>query len=200
MKRTIKLSIWTALIVLVSQVNATDHKLSMNVNMVGAKAFELVINDLQGEVKISLLHSKGGMLYNEKFAPLSNGFFKRTFDLGLFPDGDYIIELKDDEKKQSLPLSIIDNKLTVNTAEKTIHFLPSVYKKDNLVRVNMAAFDDEYLEISILDAKDELVFATKLKGKESFGKVFDFSKTNKGAYQFLLSSKAGFISKEIVFD
>ena len=199
MKRTIKLSIWGALIVIANQLNATSFDSSFNVNMVGTKAFEMTVKNLRGDVKISLLNSKKGVIYKEDFTS-ANMSFKRTFDLSLFPDGNYTIELVDEEKSQSIPLSIVDNKLSVKTVEKAIHFLPVVYKKDNMVRVHMPALSAEYLDIAILNESDEIMYEEKLKGEKNLGKIFDFSKSYKGAYKILLGSNAGFVSKEIVID
>lgn len=200
MKRTIKLSIWGALIVFANHLNATIIDSSTDVNLVGSKSFELTMNNLKGNVKFSLLNSKQHVLYNENFVTTPNGILKKTFDLGLFPDGDYIIELTDSEKKQSLTISIDDNKLYVNKAEKTTHFLPVINKKNNIVRVNMPAFEEEYLEISIVNSEQTVVYQTRLNGNNTFGKVFDFSQAYRGTYKFQLSSKAGFVSKEIIIE
>jgi hypothetical protein len=200
MKKTMKLSLWGALIVFANHLSATGMESSLDVNMVGSKAFELTMNNLRGEVKISLLNSNQHVIYKETYTNSADVSFKRTFDLGLFPNGKYTIELMDEEKSQSFPLLIVDNKLTVKTAEKAVHFLPAIHKKDNIVTVHMPALTDSYLAISILDENDVIVFETKIKGKGNIGKIFDFSKTDKGAYKFLLSSKAGLVSKEIWID
>ena len=199
MKRTAKLSIWIALIVMASQLNATSFDSSINVNMVGTKAFELTVKNLRGDVQISLLNSKKGVIYKEDFVSTDMSL-KRTFDLGLFPDGNYTIELIDSEKSQSIPLSIEGNKLSVKAIERSVYFLPVVYKKDNMVRVHMPVLSSEYLDIAILNESDEIMYETELKGEQDLGKIFDFSKSFKGSYKFLLSSNAGFVSKEIVID
>lgn len=199
MKRTIKLSIWGALIILANQTNAISFDSSLEVKIVGSKVFELTMNNLKGDIKISILNTSQKILYSENFS-VSNVNFKRTFDLGSFPDGSYRIEFIDTEKSQSIPLSIKDDKLSINTTEKVVYFLPVVYKKDNMVSVQMPVLSAEYLDISILNESDEIMYEVKLKGERNLGKVFDFSKSYKGSYKFLLSSNAGFVSKEIQID
>lgn len=198
MTRTVKLSMWGALIVLASQLNATVLDSSFNVNVIGSKALELTMANVKGNLKISLLNTGNGVLYSEEFT--NSGSLKKIFDLGLIPDGNYKIQLLDSQKTLSFPISIEDNILSTNTLEKSVHFLAVVTKKNNRVSVNMPAFEEEYLDISILNSMNEVVYENRLKGKDSIGKIFDFSNTYSGKYQIHLMSKAGLVSKEIKID
>lgn len=198
MKNTIKLSIWAALIVLANQVSALGAGSSLDVNMTGSKTFELTMNNVKGDVQLQLKDAKNQVIYQKTIA--NQGSLKQTFDMGLFSDGAYKIELRDAEKIQSLPLNIENDELIVEVEKERTHFLPVVNQKGDFVSINMLALNGEALSIRILDSSNQVVFRETLAGDPNLGQRYDFSKTDKGEYTIQLTSAGTVTSKEITID
>jgi len=193
-----KLSIWAALIVLANLVNAADAESHLDVNMTGSKTFKLVMNNLIGDVKLSLKGEKNQIIYERTLT--NDGSLTKSFDMSLFSDGNYEIELIDDQKIQSFPIEIKNDLLAIHLDEKETHFLPVVSQKNRLVSVNMLALEGEDLSVKIFNSADEVVYDETLRGKRNLGQIYDFSKTVDGKYTFQLVSSGRTTIKEILID
>lgn len=197
MKNTIKLSIWAALIVLANQLTAASAGSYLEVNMTGAKTFELTLKDLKGNVTLSLKDDKRQILYTSTFL-VNDEKLKKGFDMNLFSDGRYEIELIDEQKMISIPIIIENDLLNIDLLEKDVRFLPVINQKDDLVSVNMLALEDEFLSIRVFNSANDVVYKETLRGEGNLGKRFDFSKTKEGTYEFQLTSKGNVITREII--
>lgn len=198
MKNVIKLKIWGALIVLASQVSVAETNPGFSVNVTGSKTFELALTNVKGDVNLFLRSEKGTVIYKNTIA--TNGSFRKSYDMNLFSDGSYVLELTDAEKGHSLPLIIEGNELQVQMEEQKTYFLPVVNQKDELVSVNMMALNGEDLSVTILNPRDEVVYNETLTGNAHIGKIFDFSTTVRGDYEFRLISNGKVITKAVTID
>lgn len=192
-----KLSIWAALIVLANQVTAASAGSYLDVNVTGTKTFELTLKDLKGNIRISLKDERKQTLYTNTFL-INKENTTKVFDMNLFSDGKYEIELLDAQKMISIPIVIENDLLSIDLLKKEIHFLPVINQKNDLVSVNMLALDEEFLSIRVFNSYNELLHKETLKGAGNLGRRFDFSKTEEGTYQFLLTSKGNSVTREIV--
>lgn len=196
MKNTIKLTICAALIVLAARVNALGTGSYLEVTRTGAKTFELTVNNIKGDVKLTLRNKKNEILYQNKLQ--NNGSLTQKFDMSLFSDGLYKIEFIDSEKSQLIPLVIEEDVVSINSDESTTLFFPVVNQKEDQVSVNMLALNGESLAVKILNPNDEVVYTEVITSDDNnLGKIYDFSRSNKGEYKIELISEGRYISKAV---
>jgi hypothetical protein len=191
----IKLSIWGALIVLASHVNASGESSSLNVVMTGTKSFDLSMDNVKGNVQLFLKNKKNQLIYEKTFN--NNESLVQSFDMNLFKDGTYIMHLADSQKTLSFTISIENDILNIDPEKQKTQFLPVVTQQENMVSVNMLALSEELLSIRVLNPENEVVHRKTLKGTGNLGQIYDFSKSQQGNYTFQVVTGGKKISKEI---
>ena len=194
MKR-IKKSIWVALIVLASQANATDVSSSLNVVKTGTKSFDLSMSNVRGNVQLFLKNDKNQGIYNRTFK--TNNSLRKRFDMSLFQDGVYTMELEDAQKVVSLTIVIENDTLTIDDTEQKTQFLPVIHLRDKIVSINKLALDDELVTIRVMDQFHELIHEKTLRGSGNLGQRYDFSQSLKGTYTFAVETGNKTIYREV---
>ena len=195
MKSIIKQSFWAVLIVLVAQVNAGGLEPISDSSKASSKTFELKLNNLKGKVQLSLRDRKNQVFYTKSIS--TDGSMHKQFDMSLFPDGNYELQLQDEEKRQVFPIEIVNDQLVFKFEDRLTHFFPVLNQKGSLVFVNMSALNDEQLSIQIYNDKNESIYKEVLSGSLNLGRIFDFSESRSGDYRFVLSSTGNVVSREV---
>lgn len=191
----IKLSIWGALTVFASHGFATELNSDLEILMTGSKSFEVSLVNLKGEVKYSFKNAKNQSLYRNTLQSVSS--VNKSFDLQLFPDGNYELEFNNGEKVCVLPIVIKNDEVDVLAKEAIFKYLPTLWQRDKRISVNWFAINDERLTINILDAEGEVLHKKTLEGKGNLGQMYDFSASPRGTYKFQLIGKGVTTTRKI---
>lgn len=117
------------------------------------------------------------------------GKYSKGFDLTALPNGDYYFELDKEVQIKIIPFKVSFKKVIFDKDTETTIFKPVVYVKNNKVYVSKLSFDNEVLEIKIINEGNEFVLSEKIeKIGDRLGKIYNFSTSEKGTYLIIIKS------------
>lgn len=149
------------------------------------KGSTLIIKDLEGIV-----------LYKEVIE--KTGAYSKGFDLNSLPNGDYLFELDSELKIVVVPFKVNSSEVVFNKESEESIYKPVLIKKNQMVYVWKAQFDESSLSYKIYYAEnDDLVLSEKFEEMEEVSKAYDFSTAKKGNYVFVFESKGRKYTKTV---
>ncbi len=184
MKTNWKKMMIAALVILYSGYGAYAFEDSLKVN--DRKSFDLVLTDVSNSTKITLTDQRNNILFEETVKD-GEGFMK-TFNMELLPSGRYKVEIENATLIKSFLVKVdVDTLLMTDAGMKEI-YKPVVAEKGSAVYVTQFSPENKPLYIAIFNDRNELLHEETLRGRIDLGKIYDFSKSESGAYRFYLES------------
>lgn len=163
--------------------SAMDDGLDVRIG-VNAKTIDLILQNSDGNIEVTIIDSKGFELYNEKF---QGSVFAKKFDFETLPNGDYFFEIEGQTRIKILPFSIAFN--YVNFDSKSIYYKPIVRMNNDEIIITKFAIGNESLDIYLLDEKLNLLYTEKLSGRSKLGRILDISGLLDGEYKLVMKSE-----------
>ena len=174
-----------AFIVLLVLLGSNAFAIDPVVTFTGVKKITVNLNNVNEKISINFRDTKGISLYSEDIKK-STQKFSKTFDVSDLPDGLYKVEIEDGIKISSYSFSVISNKILSGVVKKDEIFKPVFAERGKKVYVSKYNPQNTELKVTILDSNSQELYSENFKGKESLGKIYDFSKIQ-GDYTILVS-------------
>ena len=187
MKTAIKKSLVLVALLATATVSY-GNEISGNTNDGKGGTTNVTFKNVQKGSMLTIKDMHGLVLYKE--AIKKDGKYTKGFDLTSLPDGKYYFELNKDVEIEVVPFKVAASIVTFDKMAETIIFKPVVYLRDDKVYVSKMSLNDEILSISILSENNEVIFTdTIVKEGTILGKIYDFSKSQKGRYTIVMKTK-----------
>ena len=175
MKRVIKKSL-VLIIMLVTMISYADKNITNT-----EKVTNLKIENVKKGSVLTIKDTKGLILYTETIE--TSGDYNKRFDLTFLPDGDYFFELDKDVEIKIIPFQVKALNVIIKKEDKKTVFKPIVYYRNKKVYISRMSLTNEPLDVKIYFENGQLIKSEIVKKKGNFlGKVYDFSKAEKGNY------------------
>ena len=175
MKRVIKKSL-VLIIMLVTMISYADKNITNT-----EKVTNLKIENVKKGSVLTIKDTKGLILYTETIE--TSGDYNKRFDLTFLPDGDYFFELDKDVEIKIIPFQVKALNVIIKKEDKKTVFKPIVYYRNKKVYISRMSLTNEPLDVKIYFENGQLIKSEIVKKKGDFlGKVYDFSKAEKGNY------------------
>ena len=185
MKTIIKKITAIVLIAMITSVNLMAFEDSLKVN--SENSIDLVINDVNKKTSITFKDAQHNILFEQTINKTEK--YAKSFNVKLLPEGEYMVEISDDLRSKVLPISITENAVNIEYAQRHELYRPTVSEKGSKVYVSQFSPNCTPLYVAIYNKNNELVYEETLEGKMDLGKVFDFSNSYNGEYRFYLESQ-----------
>jgi len=185
-------------VMLLLNTNAFGNKKNSTVKIVNAerKVFTLNLKDARTKdyaVQISDVY--GVVLFEDEI--LASKKSSKIYDLSKLPAGKYEVEIEGDIFIRKQFVEILDNKLEVVGDEEIKVFKPFIELNENKIALNMFSHGNEPVQVSILDVKNEVLFAEKIEENMTIHKYYDLSQLPEGEYIVKVESQGNYFYKEI---
>lgn len=184
MKKLFKKSTIILLLFLATVVNANVNFANIRLFSENVKSLNLEMKNNDGVLNVFIKDIYGFELYKEQF----NGKeFSKRFDLGLLPNGNYIVEIEGQTKINVLPFNVSGTKVEVLEMEKELIHKPIIRIQNDLVYISKFSLTKDVLKIAFFDVDDSKLLEDNLGDKIMAGKIFSLAKLPKGAYRVIVT-------------
>jgi len=156
------------------------------IKIAGEKKVMVKMNYVSENTMLIIKEVVGSEVYSELIERSTKNYSK-TFNLSDFPDGEYAIEIEGSLKVVSFLLNVVNNKIALNDIVKTETFKPVLREKGDKVYVSKYNPENSYMDVTVFNTKNEVVYNETLRGKRNLERVYDFSKVS-GEYKIALSN------------
>ena len=178
MKNLFKTSVLGLLLLTATLPSANDTFKNIRLFSEKSKSLNLELNNNDGTLDVTIKDKLGVQLYSEHF----NGkLLTKKFDLGLLPDGEYIVEIEGLTKINVIPFKVTGSKVTVLEERKELIYKPIIRVDGDYVFVSKFSSNNSNLKIAFFDAEDNLLLEDKFDNKIAKGKVFNIGLLDKGS-------------------
>ena len=114
----------------------------------------------------------------------------KGFNLTSLPNGYYYYELEKDFEIKTIPFKVISSEVIFNKEKELTIFKPVVKIKDNLVLISRLSLNEKPLELTIYYVNNgDFIFSEKFENEKSIERVYNFSKSRKGAYKIVFKTE-----------
>lgn len=160
MKKTMRIFAVIAMTISASFVNANET--AFKADVIGVNKLKVEVLDIKGSFTYEVKSLNGEVLYSENS---DNGLLKMVFDLSQLDDGDYEINVKDEIKTRSLPITITSGKLVIVEKAMTKIFSPTIVQSDDLVTVKLLSNEQNDLSINVQTVNGRSLVEDKIDGQ-----------------------------------
>ena len=187
MKTAIKKSL--VLVALFTAVTVSyGNEISGNTNKGKGITTNVTFNNVKKGSILSINDANGLTLYQESIK--EDGEYAKGFDLTSLPNGNYYFELNKDVEIEVVPFTVTASLVTFDKMAEARIFKPVVYVKNKKVYISKMSLENEFLEIQILSESSEVLYAENIEKEGiTFGKIYDFSTSEKGTYIIVMKTK-----------
>ncbi len=187
MKTAIKKSL--VLVALFTAVTVSyGNEISGNTNKGKGITTNVTFNNVKKGSILSINDANGLTLYQESIK--EDGKYAKGFDLTSLPNGNYYFELNKDVEIEVVPFTVTASLVTFDKMAEARIFKPVVYVKNKKVYISKMSLENEFLEIQILSESSEVLYAENIEKEGiTFGKIYDFSTSEKGTYIIVMKTK-----------
>lgn len=194
MKNMFKSSIWLAMIVLATISKAGTTGSPVEIRVTGERTFSVSLSMESENVQVILKDMKGHALTRRTFR---DGITTLNFDLNDMKNGQYQLEVIDNEKMETLPIDLAPDHLIVDVDKTETYFFPIIFQNGSKVTISKWAPEKEQIYVTVVNARNRLVHQDIIEGTKHLGKRFDFSQVTKGTYRMRVNCKNYTLSKVI---
>ncbi len=185
MKNLIKKSLLAVVLFTTIISNATNINNNIRVNVIESKLIDLKLNNSDGNLKISVKDVSGAILYTEKF---EGNYFSKKYDLKTLPAGNYYFEIEGFTKISLMPFKITAKGLEFNGKIESTFYKPTVRQDGDLVFISKITFNEESLEISLVDDQLNTLYKEKLTDAINLRKTLNLINLKSGTYTVFTKS------------
>lgn len=149
--------------------------------------FDLVyVSDKASPVTVSIYNEEGERIHIQKIKGYAS--FMKSFDVSDLTDGEYIVEVENEEGKAK-------ELLRHSNSVESFNVLLSK-STDDKINVLVAGYDyDQPVELKIYDGDDRLIHTENINVGKDFMKTFNMSELNTEDVTFLVSNNKNFVYK-----
>lgn len=159
----------------VNVVPGINNKAVVHIENATVSKYEVEIHSINGEI----------VYYNEIKVP--SKAHSQAYDFSMIKDGEYILEIKDDNEKEVSTLNISNGKVKVLNQQKNVE--PFFTMKGDQLHLSYLNFAMEDVKLMVYDnSTNDLIYSKKLGGNFAVNHGLDFSKANGGKYNTVLVS------------
>ncbi len=148
----------------------------------GIATFEF--NDVEAGELLTIQSFDNEILYSEYID--KSGYYRKSYDLSLLQNGEYLIVLEKTELLESRSFTIKNGKV-ISVSDKTIVYRPTAHLIKNKLYVSQYTSMESKLEIELY-FKGNLIHNATAQGKGAIGKIFQLDLTEKGDYVVVMKS------------
>jgi len=186
MKNFLKISLIVAVFLTALGASASEKDFSLKVKSEKGKTVSFSINEAKN-INLSIYGKNNETLFDEQIN--SNGFFKRTYDLNAFPEGNYILEVETDAKLAQYQIRISGKTAVISEKAITEIFKPVLTKGDGFIALNISKLDKSPIEVQVFDENNIELFSETFTDETNFSKRFDTKRTNADRLTFIVRYK-----------
>ncbi|MBL6446276.1 hypothetical protein JMN32_08150 [Fulvivirga sp. 29W222] len=159
------------------------------------KFFVIIKNTDSSKVNVVLKDGNNFSLYKETY--INSDEYLKGFDLQSLPDGEYTLEIENNQRIEMFALSIINNKLSINKDSRLVIHKPSINQNGNKVDVALQKLQEAPLKLSILDNTNDIIFEDTLADNGNLTKRYDMSRLGPGSYTMRIDIAGKLFSQSI---
>ena len=183
--------LWTTLFV--SAYGTTPY---IKVTSYDQKKFFLIIKNTDSStVNVELKDVDNFRLYKE--TNIQNDEYLKGFDMQSLPDGEYILEIENNQQIEMFALSIINGKLSINRDSRLVIHKPSINQTGNKVDVALQKLHEEPSKLAILDNTNDIIYEDTLADNGNLTKRYDMSRLGPGSYTMRIDIAGKYFSQSI---
>ncbi|WP_221417948.1 hypothetical protein, partial [Fulvivirga kasyanovii] len=123
--------------------------------------------------------------------------YLKGFDMQSLPDGEYTLEIENNQRIEMFVLSIINDKLSINRDSRLVIHKPSINQSGNKVDVALQKTHEEPMKLSILDNTNDIIFEDTLADNGNLTKRYDMSRLGPGSYTMRIDIAGKYFSQSI---
>jgi hypothetical protein len=179
MKNLVKKSTLVIALFIATLANANVNFGNIRLFSLNAKSLNLELQNNDGALNVSIKDMYGVELYEEQF---KGKVFSKKFDLGLLPDGNYIVEIEGQTKINVLPFKVKGTNVEVLEFNKSLIHKPIVRIQEDLVFISKFSQAKEVTKIVFYDSANNILAEDKLRDEVMGGKIFSLAELPKGKY------------------
>ncbi|WP_343855481.1 hypothetical protein [Fulvivirga kasyanovii] len=194
--KTLKTSMAAVLLLTTLFVSAYGTTPYIKVTSYDQKKFFLIIkNTDSSKVNVELKDVDNFRLYKE--TNIQNGEYLKGFDMQSLPDGEYTLEIENNQRIEMFALSIINGKLSINRDNRLVIHKPSINQSGNKVDIALQKTHEEPLKLAILDNTNDIIFEDTLADNGNLTKRYDMSRLGPGSYTMRIGIAGKYFSRSI---
>lgn len=159
------------------------------------KFFLIIKNTDSSQVNVVLKDINSLRLYNESY--IGNDRYLKGFDMRSLPDGEYTLEIENNDRIELFSLFIVNDKLSINRDSRLVIHKPSFNQTGNTVDIALQKEHEAPLKLSILDETNDIIFEETLADNGNLTKRYDMSKLNPGSYTMRVDIAGKYFSQSV---
>ncbi len=151
----------------------------------------------QRPTTLRIIDAKDELLFEEITSNKSN--FRKTFDLGSLPVGNYFLSIDNGHKELVQPIYILKDMVYVYKKERVVFFYPVFKQTDDRLDFALLNTDDKSdVVFSVIDENGESVFREKLHNPLKVERRYNLSNLEGGDYVVRVDTRQKTYYKNIV--
>lgn len=186
MKNLMKKSLIIAFVCYSVIANAKSLSSTIMVNEIDSKSIELILNNFEDQVQVSIKDDKGIVLHKDNYNSPSLSI---KYNFKLLSIGDYLLEIESDTKIKQIPFTVSYRDMELIESKEKVIYKPEFKKEDDLLFIYQLAINYEDLVVFIYDDDSHLLYKEKLTGKQVLERKLNISKLETGKYRLIMKTE-----------
>lgn len=150
------------------------------------KKFSMTINDLREPAKIKLQDESGIILLQEQAKTTGN--YSKVYNLSNLPNGTYFMSIRTSTKETVQPVKLTTRGVEVDKSKRKDFFSPVIRSTEDHVDVSLYNGKIADVNVSILDAGQNVVFEESLENVILVQKRYSTKKLMWGSYTMVIET------------
>ncbi|NQZ78060.1 MAG: hypothetical protein HRT61_18445 [Ekhidna sp.] len=190
MKKSVN-SILVIILLMIATTGKANGSLKVHIYEVGESKFKVEVLNIRGKAVSFIKDQNDQILFERKLNKEESTSL--IFDLSNIEDGEYTFIVEDQFKRQTVPFTLIEEKVSVHFEQMDRLNFPQLIRDNNKVLVKFLSNDEQNLKLAIRNRLGDTLFQDEIKGVPGLvGKQFQFEP---GEYLVTMSCE-GFSSTE----
>ena len=190
MKKSVN-SILVIILLMIATTGKANGSLKVHIYEVGESKFKVEVLNIRGKAVSFIKDQNDQILFERKLNKEDSTSL--IFDLSNIEDGEYTFIVEDQFKRQTVPFTLIEEKVSVHFEQMDRLNFPQLIRDNNKVLVKFLSNDEQNLKLAIRNRLGDTLFQDEIKGVPGLvGKQFQFEP---GEYLVTMSCE-GFSSTE----
>lgn len=144
------------------------------------KSFALYYDDWnETDLTVKIKDLTGYVLMTDKIK--DHKITGKKYNLRNLPQGEYVLEIYNDQKMMSQRLSLTKETLEFDDEKAEVYYSPKISVQNGKLDLNVLSLNKD-VSVKILDTEGNVLFTSDLGSQLSVTKRFDLSSFEKGAY------------------
>lgn len=164
--------------------SANENERAIELTTENEKAVVLNMQNIQEGTRIRLWNESGELLFEDK---AQNDFYGKVFNLRQMEEGNFTLEIENEESLEILPIKVTNSSAKMNKAAGVYISKPVVKSNGESLKVYLGQKCLE-MQMTIFDQYDDVVHRSDIKKSESKVKRYDVSDLAPGQYKIQFSA------------